>query len=209
MIFKIPNVTVVNASITLSLRCPACSQRGTFEVVTQHDLLKTDDNTILGHRRCPNDQCKAHIFFARRQNHLLVSYPAERIDFDASSIPPKVLAAMEEAITCHASSCFVASAIMVRKCLEELCRDRKAKGTNLKERLRALGSAVILPPELLQGLDDLRLLGNDAAHVESEEYDQIGEAEVETAIEFTKEVLKAVFQYSALLERLRNLKKKP
>ena len=50
---------------------------------------------------------------------------------------------------------------MVRKTLEELCRDRQAQGPNLKDRIKALGTKVVLPTELLDGLDDLRLLGND------------------------------------------------
>jgi len=98
---------------------------------------------------------------------------------------------------------------MVRKTLEELCRDRSAEGGNLKERIKALGTKVVLPAELLAGLDDLRLLGNDATHIESREYDQVGREEVEVGIEFAKEVLKAVYQYSALLNRLRALKKGP
>ncbi len=98
---------------------------------------------------------------------------------------------------------------MVRKTLEELCRDRSATGSNLKERIKQLGTKVILPQELLEGLDDLRLLGNDAAHIESQEYDKVGQEEVEVGIELAKEVLKAVYQYSALLSRLRALKKNP
>jgi hypothetical protein len=100
-----------------------------------------------------------------------------------------------------------AAAIMVRKTLEELCLDRQATGNNLKERIRSLGGKVVLPQELLDGLDDLRLLGNDAAHIESQEFNKVGQEEVEIGIEFTKEVLKAVYQYSALLTRLRALKK--
>jgi len=98
---------------------------------------------------------------------------------------------------------------MVRKTLEELSRDRAAQGKDLKERIRDLGTKIVLPKELLDGLDDLRLLGNDAAHIESREYDQVGKEEVEIGIEFTKEVLKATYQYSALLNRLRALKKAP
>jgi hypothetical protein len=79
----------------------------------------------------------------------------------------------------------------------------------LKERIKQLGTKVILPQELLEGLDDLRLLGNDAAHIESQEYDKVGQEEVEVGIELAKEVLKAVYQYSALLSRLRALKKNP
>ena len=101
---------------------------------------------------------------------------------------------------------------MVRKTLEELCHERGAMGDNLKnlkDRLRALGTKVILPQELLAGLDDLRLLGNDAAHIESQEFNTVGKEEVEIGIQFTKEVLKAVFQYSDLLEKLRSLKRTP
>jgi HEPN domain-containing protein len=96
---------------------------------------------------------------------------------------------------------------MVRKTLEELCRDRQAQGKDLRERIRDLGTKIVLPQELLNGLDDLRLLGNDAAHIESREYEKIGKEEVEIGIEFAKEVLKATYQYSALLARLKSLQK--
>ena len=96
---------------------------------------------------------------------------------------------------------------MIRKTLEELCRDRGAVGDNLKARIRALGTKIVLPQEFLDGLDDLRLLGNDAAHIESQEFNKVGQEEVEVGLEFAKEVLKAVYQYSALLGRLRGLKK--
>jgi len=96
---------------------------------------------------------------------------------------------------------------MIRKTLEELCADRGAKGKDLKDRIRALGSTIMIPPELLQGADELRLLGNDAAHIESKTYDDVGNDEVETGILFAKELLKAVYQYSALLARLQALRK--
>jgi hypothetical protein len=161
-----------------------------------------------GYRRCPDPVCNALLFFVTAPKGL-ITYPPERIDFDATNVPPPVLAALTEAVTCHADECFVAAAIMVRKTLEELCTDRKAEGANLKERIKALGAKVVLPSELLDGLDDLRLLGNDAAHIESREYDKVGKEEVEIGLELAKEVLKAVYQYSALLNRLRALKKTP
>ena len=140
---------------------------------------------------------------------VVASYPAERLDFDSTNIPASVTKALEEAISCHANECFIASAIMVRKTLEELCHERGASGSNLKERIRNLGTKVILPQELLAGLDDLRLLGNDAAHIESQEFNSIAKEEVEIGIEFAKEVLKAVYQYANLLAKLRSLKQNP
>ena len=42
-----------------------------------------------------------------------------------------------------------------------------------------------------------------AAHIESQEYDAVGQAEVEAGIAVAKEVLKAVFQYAALVKQLK------
>jgi hypothetical protein len=196
----------------VKLRCPVCRRQGTFEPSINDAIVSIPINEIriVGIRRCPDPECLALIFFVvDRMGRLLDSYPAETIDFNATNIPASIQNAFEEAIKCHAQSCFVAAAIMVRKTLEELCKDRNAAGGNLKDRIKALGTKVVLPQELLQGLDDLRLLGNDAAHIESQEYANVGKEEVEIGIEFTKEVLKAVFQYAALLNKLRSLKKTP
>lgn len=195
----------------VSMRCPSCGQLGTWAPAGNDITVRTSENALIsaGHRGCPNPECGAHVFVVHNGGKVSISYPAETIDFDASAIPPSITSAFEEAITCHANQCFVASAIMVRKTLEELCRNVGAKGGNLKERIKDLSSQVVLPKELLDGLDDIRLLGNDAAHVESQEYNQIGQQELDVAIEFTKEVLKAMFQYKSLRDKLRGLRKVP
>jgi hypothetical protein len=185
---------------------------GTFDAVIQQDAQTQIDGRPLwaGLRLCPSPTCRALIFFVGDTAPIttpLAAYPPERLDFDATNIPAAITKALEEAITCHANECFIASAIMVRKTLEELCHERGATGANLKERLRNLGAKVILPQELLDGLDDLRLLGNDAAHIESQEFNSVGKEEVEIGVQFTKEVLKAVFQYADLLVKLRSLKR--
>ncbi len=206
MNIKVLGSSAQNPSTIVKLRCPACKQRVTLEQIGSHDSLISNEGTV-GVRRCPDPACFALIFFVWKNGQVADSYPAETIDFDTTNIPAAVQSALEEAIKCHSQSCFVASAIMVRKTLEELCRDRTASGPNLKERIKSLGTKVVLPQELLGGLDDLRLLGNDAAHIESQEYAKVGKEEIEIGIEFTKEVLKAVYQYSALLNKLRSLKK--
>jgi len=190
----------------VNLRCPACSQIGTFEV-TGMKLGVSPANLLVGLHTCPNRDCLALVYIVTETSgSILTTYPAELIDFDATNIPTEVREALQEAIQCHAHDCYTAAAIMVRKTLEELCRERKATGDDLKARIRDLGAKVVLPTELLDGLDDLRLLGNDAAHIESRVFDQIGREEVEVGIEFAKEVLKAVYQYGELLARLRALK---
>lgn len=213
----------------ISLRCPSCYHIGVFmpflwskdKVVSDLELLAAPSTKgpyrtpppvatsfILGQRCCPNEKCQSHIFFIWDvQKRKVMAFPSERLDFDGTDIPKPIAAALEEAITCHANCCFVAAGIMVRKTLELLCADRNAEGGNLKERIKSLGSVVVLPVELLKGIDDLRLLGNDAAHVESTVYTSIDQEEIEIAIAISKEVLKAVYQYANLVSKLSSRKK--
>ncbi len=198
----------------VNLRCPACNHAGAFGGLKScNDVswtTKTQDGNehfYAGMRQCPNLECRALIFIILRQGQLDRSFPPEVIDFDSSNLPQPILATLEEAISCHSADCFKATALMVRRLLEELCEDKGAVGASLKDRLQSLGSNIIVPKELLDAADELRLLGNDAAHIEAKSYNSIGKEEAALAIELAKELLKAVYQYSSLVGRLKALKK--
>jgi hypothetical protein len=190
--------------LVVSLRCPHCGKLGTLGLVGQDLLL--NEGVMTGQRRCPDPACFGHVFVVAKGNALIASYPPSRIEFDASNIPELVRGTFEQALDCHAHGLHVAAAIMVRRTLEEICSDRGATGDNLKARLRDLRSKIVLPAELLDGMDELRLLGNDAAHVEALTFNQVSKPELDIAIEFTREVLKALYQYSSLLQKIRSLK---
>ncbi|GAB2616320.1 hypothetical protein GCM10027035_10890 [Emticicia sediminis] len=202
--------------INIATRCPHCGHHGTFLQVGLNDVypFHRSGNSIypqhyLGIRKCPNEKCQGHLFFIADSNKdILLTSPSETIPFDKENIPDKVLNAFEEAIKCHSSSCFIASAIMIRKTLEEICIERGATGNNLYKKLQDLGGKILIPKELLTGMNELRLLGNDAAHIEAQTFSEIGKEEIEVSLEFTKEILKAVYQYENLLQRLKNLKDK-
>ena len=199
-------------SATLSIRCPGC-RREVILGSTGADRTFGGPNGrfIAGQRLCPNRECRTHVFVLFISGHdgveVIATYPPERIDFDATGLPRPVIAAFEEAVTCHSNQCWVAAAMMVRKTLEELCRDRNAKGKDLFKRLEALKDEVMLPPALLDGLDALRLLGNDAAHVESRAYEQVGKEEVEIGMAVAQEILKATYQMDTIVARLTALQR--
>lgn len=199
-------------SIAVVTKCPICGNGGSFYPLTAEDLYLYDRRSVehytVGHRCCPNPKCKAYLFFCQPERGKLVTFPALRIDFKTENIPERIRLCLTEAITCHAEDCYIASAIMVRRTLEELCEDKGSQGDNLKKRIEGLKSIVVLPKELFEGLDEVRLLGNDAAHIESKEYDQIGKEEVAVAIELTKEILKSVYQMDTLVMKLKGLKKR-
>lgn len=210
MIFKLSGAGQSQSSngTRISVRCPHCGHNGTFESIG-NDILDKRSAKIFGLRRCPNQNCFGHLFFVYDTHfgEIVLTHPSDSIPFDKENIPENVLNTFQEAIISHSNNCFVASAIMIRKTLEEICNDREAKGDNLYKRVEDLGSKIVIPNELLEGMQELRLLGNDAAHIESKTFHEIGKSEVEISIEFTIEILKAVYQYENLLEKLRALKK--
>lgn len=208
MKFKITKPAATSGT-TIATRCPHCSHNGTFEEVGIKDVYENYTHILFGLRRCPNSQCHGQLFFCYdlSKKGLVLTYPSETIPFNKEGVPQKITDAFKEAVICHSNNCFIASAIMIRKTLEEMCLERGATGKNLFKRLEDLGSKILLPKELLEGMQELRLLGNDAAHIEANTYHEIGKNEIEISIEFTKEILKAVYQYEELLSRLRGLKK--
>src|SRR5271167_3176101 len=100
--------TVVN------LRCPACRRLGTFngwqnihDLITQISVQGQGGQRQLapcrsGVRICPNPDCHEIVFVTLDNDGNLLTYPPERIDFEPTDIPQKILASFEEAITAHA-----------------------------------------------------------------------------------------------------------
>ncbi|NHZ86826.1 MAG: DUF4145 domain-containing protein [Planctomycetia bacterium] len=193
----------------IATRCPHCGYNGTFIRLGSDIQINNGSNVTnhIGIHQCPNVKCKGHLFFIEDGKHnLQFTSPNNVIPFDSENIPEGVLSAFNEAIVCHSNNCYVASAIMIRKTLEEICEEKKSEGDNLKKRLSKLGSKIIIPKELITGMNDLRLLGNDAAHIEARTFNDVGREEIEISIEFTKEILKAVYQYEGLLSKMKKLK---
>jgi Domain of unknown function (DUF4145) len=206
------NSTVVNA------RCPICNHNGALHGIPNvndaywiYDYKAGDgkvrqERFVAGIRQCPNLECRAVLFSLLSGDKLRRLYPPETLDFDATNLPPNIQETLEEGIRCYSAECYKATALMVRRVLEELCEAQSAAGKDLKERLSALAKTIVVPRELIDAATELRLLGNDAAHVNAKDYDSIGREEAELAIGLAKELLKATYQYASLLARLKSFK---
>lgn len=194
------------------LRCPECGQKSILAFAAVPDgqakYVGSSGTATWATRVCPDPACGALIFIVGQDGSeaIIKSFPPESIDFDSTDLPPAVLDAFKEAVECHAHACYQASAIVVRKTLEEVCADRGAAGNNLKTRLENLRGKLLLPKEMFDALHDLRLLGNDAAHVELSDFNAINKEKVEVALDIGKEILKAAYQYKSIMGRLDALK---
>jgi Domain of unknown function (DUF4145) len=203
-------------NLTISLRCPHCSHIGSFPYVARwvgfskplKHMSKTRHGGIsAGIRQCPNPVCQGIVFTVIHTNGMgeggTIVLPPELIDFDANSLPTNLLATLKEAISCHAAGAYRASAMMVRRLLEEICDESGAQGKDLHARLIELKTKITLPEELFDAMGELKALGNDAAHITAKNYTSIGKDESEDSIELAKEILKARYQLKGLVDRLR------
>lgn len=197
---------------TISLRCPHCSHVGSFAVASSglnyskyfKGVSRTRGVGVLAFLRvCPNTSCRGIVFVATAGEQIISSSPPELIDFDSNGLPANLLATLREAISCHAAGAYRASAMMVRRLLEEICDESGAQGKDLHARLIALKTKITLPEELFDAMGELKALGNDAAHITAKNYTTIGKDESEDSIELAKEILKARYQLKGLVDRLR------
>lgn len=185
--------------------CPFCGRDGTFHN-TGNDM-PMQSGFCLGYRFCPNPNCQGLLVAVFEKGKLVRTYPGSKVGINTENVPEKITAAFRESIDCYSNNCFVAAAIMIRKTLEEICIDKGATGGNLYKKIQDLSTKILIPKELIEAMHELRLLGNDAAHIEAETYNNIGSEELIISIDFTQEIIKAIYQYENLLGKLRSLKK--
>jgi hypothetical protein len=188
----------------MQINCPFCGGFGTFEIVGHN--LKTCGNTNFSIQSCPAIKCKAVVIGVFKGQELQKTYPGLGKPINTENVPERIKNAFQEGVDCFANNCFVAAAIMIRKTLEEICIDKGATGGNLFKKIQDLSTKILIPKELIEAMHELRLLGNDAAHIEAETYNSIGSDELLISIDFTQEIIKAIYQYENLLGKLRSLR---
>jgi hypothetical protein len=197
----------------ISIRCPHCRELGSFELATGAKSfrkngvlmpmqLAAQSTYCAGIRICPNQKCRGLVFVIEDRTDVVEIEPPQLLDFDPEGLPTGLQRTLKEAVACHAAGAYRAAAMMVRRLLEEICDESRVTGPNLHQRLAALRSAIVLPEPLFEAMNELKALGNDAAHVEAKAYDNIGADEAQDSIELAKEIVKALYQLKGLIARL-------
>ena len=205
------------ATVISSIRCPHCRKVGTFNPATQHRIiyqkLNKTRSAIAAHLSaqlviCPDKECSGIVFVISDHStqKIIFTSPPELIDFESHALPEPILRSLKEALSCHSAGAYRASAMMIRRLLEEVCELSGSDGTNLHQKLEGLKTKITLPNELFEAMFELKALGNDAAHIEAKDYDNIGREEAEDGITLAKEILKSLYQLRGLVDRLKSRK---
>jgi Domain of unknown function (DUF4145) len=117
---------------------------------------------------------------------------------DVTGTPPEIKAAYQEAKKVKSASP-AAFAVMIRRTLEFVCLDQKAKGDDLKEQLDDLGAKNIIPGTLAKMSHVLRDVGNAGAHAGKQ---KITAHEANVMEDFLLAVIEYVYVAPAKLTRI-------
>ena len=128
-------------------------------------------------------------------------YPGVPESLD-SSVPTAIADSYLEARRAFGqAAAFTGAAILCRRTLEGICKDRGAAGGNLKSKLLDLKTKGIIEPRLHEWADEvLRGLGNDAAHDVGQ---TISKDDAQDALEFTKAIIEYLYVFEAAFQRFK------
>jgi len=114
-------------------------------------------------------------------------------------VPERIRRDFQETLRCRATGFNYAAALVGRRVLQAAVRERGGKGKDLKEEIESLTT---LSAQLKAHAHEVRFTGNDAAHA-----DEVSEDEVDDLLEFTEEVLRALYVLPSKLEAAQSRRK--
>lgn len=196
--------------------CPGCGTKVKFLPIDDcYDVIYQKPNNwqvIFGQRICPDSNCRAHIFFDLETNIYNNSYiniyptTVNLNNITIEKLPVEIQNSFKEALICYENGCYIASAILIRKTLESICNLNRSSGKNLHERIQNLKNKITISEPLYDAMFELKYLGNDAAHIESQHFEKINKEELEIGLTILIEILRALYEHKDLLESFKKLK---
>lgn len=186
--------------------CKNCSVRVNGTVIGSYEYHEAGHSppTRITLLKCPRCQ---HPILSRQEQLWFhdwskpeAVYPCEG-DTVNPNLPEGIQEAIREARLClFGANAYVASAIMCRKALEELCATHNVKAQNLSKSLNKLKEQGLIEGSLFEWANELRLVGNEAAHDVSP---QISGEDARDLLEFTEAIVDYVIVFRDRFERFK------
>jgi len=129
-----------------------------------------------------------------------ILYPADH-NFSMDGMPECIARAYSTAARSYQAGLYEPCVIMCRKCIEALCKELGATKGNLKDRLAGLQRTGQIDQKLLTWADELRLIGNDAAHDHDIEIEQV---DAQDALDFVEAILMYAFSLTRKFDEFKN-----
>lgn len=161
-------------------------------------------------RHCSNcDQIVLVVFDLIGDNkpRILQVFPPISEKMHTEGVSEMVIKLLNETLACYAAGCYRATCIMARRVIEEMCGEMGYTTGTLHQKLKQMADKGEIPQNIHAILNEVKLLGNDAAHVELRNFDDIQEEHAKSAVGIIKWILDHWFNESQTLSSLNALKK--
>ena len=195
----------INRNHAVGYMCPYCNSRNSSAVTFENEVVEHNKTYYVAWCRCYEPACAKAFQIFHCDNIEVYTYPPARFGFNFDSIPEDIVSAINEALQAHQHELFRCAAIMLRRSVELIVEHLGGKGANLRNRISSLLEGK-LDSGFVAALNDLRLLGNDAAHLKLKSFDGVSKNEVDKAIAVIAEIVRVLFQQKEILERLAKCK---
>lgn len=120
-------------------------------------------------------------------------------------VPSHIGEAASEAYKSMESDCYRGAVILARAVIEATAKDKGITNGNLGPKIEQLEKQGFIRPYVREGADEVRYFGNDMAHGDFVE--EVGQTEVQLALELMDEVLTEVYEGPARVEKARARKR--
>lgn len=196
---------------TIDLFCPSCNVQVEARIVAQHcrthvtqkapdpvdSHYRTSEFTLAACIRCQSPFLVQEDFhevpgdFTLPVTDKLVLYPQDS-SISLDSLPESVSQPYCEASQAYRVQLYDSCAVMCRKCVEAVCHEYGETKGVLAERLTRLMNKGVIDKAIFDWANELRLVGNVAAHIEPT--DRITQPDAEDALEFVRMMLLYIFE---------------
>lgn len=198
------------------LECPYCIINFEAEVLSQYSIANSDDPIDarnLTFSKCPKCECpllveqdrQLALDFSKvywRDPKLL--YPNTEFHINPI-IPEKLRGSLKESIKCFKAQLFTATTIMCRRTLEGFCSLKGVNEKNLAKSIEKLRANGVINDQLFEWANELRLLGNEAAHNIDVEFSAVDSRDV---LEFTIAILDFTYSFKDKFDKFKERRKR-
>lgn len=157
------------------LACPACS----------HPFVATRKDEEVGHEEWAGGAWA-------------VVFPGAT--FDLRGVPEAIARGHHEALMCFRANAYTATAVMCRRTLEAICKNKLTTKRTLAANLKELQENAVIDARLYEWADALRIVGNDAAH-NVEEF--MSKEDAKDGLDFTRAIVEYIYTFTDAFEKFK------
>ena len=188
-----------------SILCPSCHLATAVMIRSAYDKPNTGLRYEIG--ECNHCDSCVLIIRARINQQISKVYPSPLPRSTDERIPELIKNDFDEALLCLSVGANRGAAVLARRALQAMCKDKGSTKKDLKDQIDELFTKNIITEDLKEWSHEVRYVGNDAAHPNGVEVDKEDAEEIIDLLDSLCEVLYVAPAKAINRKKIREAKK--